>query len=206
MIVRVGNASGTLFDRTFMGYQVSEQNRLAQITAEIFVTAGLDGAINIDRESFNTAHPHYQAIVVWLHSAIRQLTNRQKEIGKGLRDEKRSNQAAQSQEAIETLAQTKAKARGSNEIAEVVLLDPADEKNAPSLRRTGKLALRKQRVVPPLNKKAAADPRSQALAEKKAAALAQILDAWGLLEGLSFDEQEQLIRDILDVALFEGEA
>ena len=206
VIVRVGNASGTLFDRTFMGYQVSEQNRLAQITAEIFVTAGLDGAINIDRESFNTAHPHYQAIVVWLHSAIRQLTNRQKEIGKGLRDEKRSNQAAQSQEAIETLAQTKAKARGSNEIAEVVLLDPADEKNAPSLRRTGKLALRKQRVVPPLNKKAAADPRSQALAEKKAAALAQILDAWGLLEGLSFDEQEQLIRDILDVALFEGEA
>jgi len=78
-MLRVGNASGALFDRTFMGYQTAEYQRTRQITAEIFVRAGLDGAINIDRESFNYAHPHYQYLVKWLHSALRQLTNRQKE-------------------------------------------------------------------------------------------------------------------------------
>jgi len=207
VIVRVGNASGTQFDPTFMGYQISELNRLAQITAEIFVTEGLDGAINIDRESFNTAHPHYQAIVVWLHNAIRQLTNRTKELGKFLLEEKRSKQSAVSQEAIESLAQTKAKARGSDDVAEVVLLDTKDEKEATKLRRGGKLALRKSHVIPPANphKRSPHDARRQALAEKKATAVTQILDAWGLLDDLSFEDQEKLIRDILDVTLFDGE-
>src|SRR6185295_2167592 len=90
VMIRVGDASGALFDRTFMGYQVSEQTRLRQITAEIFVRDGLDGAINLDRESYNYAHPHYQFIVKWLHSAIRQLTNRHKEVGSGIRQVKLS--------------------------------------------------------------------------------------------------------------------
>ena len=45
----------------------------------------------------------------------------------------------------------------------------------------------------------------EALVEKKAAAIAQILNAWQVLKGLSFEEQEQLIRDIVEVALFGGE-
>ncbi len=57
VMIRVGNAAGAPFDRTFLGYQVSEQTRLRQITAEIFVREGLDGAINLDRESFNYAAP-----------------------------------------------------------------------------------------------------------------------------------------------------
>src|ERR1017187_7843465 len=35
-LVRIHGSSGTLFDSTFMRYQVSEQNRLRQITCEIF--------------------------------------------------------------------------------------------------------------------------------------------------------------------------
>jgi hypothetical protein len=207
VIIRVGNASGTLFDPTFMGYQVSEQNRLRQITAEIFVTEGLDGAINIDRESFNTAHPHFQAINVWLHSALRQLTNRQKEIGKILLDEKRSRGTTKTGEAIEDMAAAKSKARGSEDTAEVILLDAKDEKEATAHRRGGKLAMRRQKILPEkTGKKAGAgDEVRRILAEKKAVAVAQILDAWGLLENLSFDEQEQLVRDILDVTLFEGD-
>jgi DNA mismatch endonuclease Vsr len=83
------DASGMVFDPHFMGYQVSEQVRLRQLTAEIFVQEGLDNAVNIDRESFNFAHPHYQLIVKWLHSAIKQFTNKQKSIGKELRENRR---------------------------------------------------------------------------------------------------------------------
>ncbi|WP_316357917.1 ATP-binding protein [Devosia sp.] len=81
-LVRVNGASGTLFDPEFMNYQVSEQTRKKQITCEIFVHKGLDGALNIDRESFNTSHPHYLYIQQWLHSAFRQFANEHKRLGR----------------------------------------------------------------------------------------------------------------------------
>ena len=59
VLIRVREASGTLFDRSFLNYQISEQNRLSQITAEIFVHTGLDSAINIDRESFKLQPPSF---------------------------------------------------------------------------------------------------------------------------------------------------
>ena len=204
VLVRIGNASGTLFDPTFMGYQVSEQTRLRQITAEIFVTAGLDGAINIDRESFNTAHFHYQAIVVWLHSAIRQLTNRQKEIGKQLRQDRLNSEAHQTKEELAELAKTKVKDLGVEDPAEVIMLASDEEAKAAPLRRDGKLVLRKSKVIPPSRalRQSKTEDHRQTFIEKKAAAVAQILDAWGLLDGLPFEQQEQLVRDILEVALF----
>ena len=78
VLVRIREASGTLFDPTFLNYQVSEQTRLRQITAEIFVDKGLDSAVNIDRESFNYSHPHFLYVQKWLHRALRLLTNRLK--------------------------------------------------------------------------------------------------------------------------------
>ena len=79
VLVRINGASGANFDDTFMKYQVSEQTRLNQTTSEIFVSSGLDAALNIDRESFNFAHPHYQIVSNWLHRALRQLANTTKE-------------------------------------------------------------------------------------------------------------------------------
>jgi hypothetical protein len=91
VLVRINNASGTLFDKSFMNYQVSELTRLRQITAEIFVSQGLDPALNIDRESFNFSHPHYQFLTRWVHLAIRQVTNRLKAMAKeGKRNRHRS--------------------------------------------------------------------------------------------------------------------
>ena len=78
VLVRIREASGTLFDPTFLNYQVSEQTRLRQITVEIFVDNGLDSAVNIDRESFNYSHPHFLYVQKWLHRALRLLTNRLK--------------------------------------------------------------------------------------------------------------------------------
>ncbi len=81
-IIRVNDASGTLFDPEFLNYQVSEQTRKKQVTCEIFVTEGLDGALNIDRESFNTSNPHYLYIQKWLHGAFRQFATMHKRLGR----------------------------------------------------------------------------------------------------------------------------
>ena len=87
-LIRVNDASGTLFDPEFLNYQVSEQTRKRQVTAEIFVDKGLDGALNIDRESFNTSHPHYLYIQKWLHNAFRQFATQHKKIGAVARKER----------------------------------------------------------------------------------------------------------------------
>jgi hypothetical protein len=85
VLVRINNANGTLFDETFMKYPISEQTRKNQITAEIFVNEGMDAALNIDRESFNYAHPHYQYLSKWLHNAFKQFATAHKKIGKEVR-------------------------------------------------------------------------------------------------------------------------
>jgi hypothetical protein len=205
VILRVGNASGALFDRTFMGYQVSEQTRTRQITAEIFVRQGLDAAINIDRESFNYAHPHYQYLVKWLHSALRQLANRHKEIGKRTRSEKLTVEGEKTREKVESQVESALKARGVEDIPEVVLLEPTRQSEARELRRQGVIALRKEVIVPASSGKlTATEAQRQKLAEKKAIAIVQLLHGWGLLEGLSYDDQEKLVRGIIDIVLVEG--
>ncbi|MBI5761124.1 MAG: ATP-binding protein [Planctomycetales bacterium] len=207
VMIRVGNASGAPFDRTFMGYQVSEQTRLRQITAEIFVREGLDGAINLDRESFNYAHPHYQFLVKWLHSALRQLTNRQKEVGSEVRSDRLAREGVKAHRKLERLVEKQLKDHGVEDLAEVVLLDPIRQSEAPDLRDQGVVALRKRFVLPESQavRQTAKEQERAAFMERKAVAIAQILHAWGLLESLSFQDQEKLVHDILEVAAAEVE-
>ena len=206
VMIRVGNASGAVFDPTFMGYQVSEQQRLRQITAEIFVREGLDGAINLDRESFNYAHPHYQFLVKWLHSALRQLTNRHKEIGSTIRKERMATQGKKARKKLEALVEQRLKTQGIDGVPEVVLLEPKDESNAPDLRDEG-IVVREEFAVPESKAVRQTGVQSQryAFLGRKAVAIAQILHAWGLMDSLSFEDQERLVHDILEVATLEGE-
>jgi hypothetical protein len=207
VVVRVGNASGAVFDRTFMGYQVSEQTRLRQITAEVFIREGFDGAINLDRESYNFAHPHYQFLVKWLHSALRQFANRHKEIGKDLRSKKKAKEGKQVRAALEKKVAELLESHGIEDVPEVVMLPPDETKRAASLRRSGVLVLNKSAVVPQstAQRKTDSNAEREATIEKKTIAIAQILDGWQVLKGLSYEEQEQLIRDIVEVALFGNE-
>jgi hypothetical protein len=207
VLVRVGNASGALFDRTYMGYQVSEQTRLRQITAEIFVHQGFDAAINLDRESFNFSHPHYQLLVKWLHSAIRQLTNRHKEEGKVVRKERLHTQGQQALKALDKKINEMLEARGVEDIAEVRLLTEDSKTTAAQLRREGTLAFRRSEVIPEPSGERKSDKKgvSTAIVERKVIAIAKILDAWGLLKELSHADQEKLLREIAEVMEFRGE-
>lgn len=206
VILRVGNASGALFDADFMGYETSELTRKSQVTAEIFVSEGLDDAINLDRESFNYAHPHYQFLTKWLHSAFRQFSNRHKELGKQLRSSRLSHEAAQSREKVAVKVRAALKSRGIEDVPEVELLEPARKAEAAKLRRAGKIVLHREAVIPASSQTRHTEVEANRLklAEKKAIGIAQLLHGMGLLADLSFAEQEKLIRDILEIVLLEN--
>jgi hypothetical protein len=205
VMLRVGNASGATFDSTFMGYQVSEQTRLRQITAEIFVHTGLDGAINLDRETFNFAHPHYQFLVKWLHSAIRQVTNKNKAVGKSIRDRSRAEASSKAKQAVENLVTEKLANVGVDDVAEVSLVNSDSQTDLSEIRDEGALVLDKSYVLPEQTnkRKTGVAKQKSEMRERKAVALAQLLYGWGLFDDLTFEEQQTLVRDILELVLLE---
>jgi len=201
VILRVGNASGALFDPEFMNYEVSEIARKSQITAEIFVRTGLDDAINLDRESFNFAHPHYQFIMRWLHSAFRQLSNRQKDLSKQIRTVRRSGETSATKEKLTTQVEKALESRGIEDVPEVIILATQRKSEAPKLRQQGKMVLIREEVVPRTDQGRTTEKSKaeQEIAERKAIAITQLLQGMGLLKSLSFSEQEKLVRDIMNI-------
>jgi hypothetical protein len=145
VLVRIRGASGALFDPTFFKYQVSEQTRLRQITSELFVHRGLDAALNIDRESFNFAHPHLQLVTLWLHGAIRQLTNRLKEEAAKLRlSRKEEDASAERDQLNSTVIRIWHSRRGSDPVPDVVITE--NNAQAQEARREGSIALSRARA------------------------------------------------------------
>ncbi|TDH38113.1 ATP-binding protein [Pseudohoeflea suaedae] len=186
-IIRVREASGTLFDARFADYQVSEQSRLRQITAEIFVLEGLDGAINIDRESFNYSHPHYIYIQKWLHRALRLLANRLKHIaGEDLERERREQKTQTAEATLQSAYDIWTSRRGAE----------AD----PPFRKT---------EIPQLP--AAVAEASMVWKQEPAAdhvtlatSISVVLEAYGVLSDLRQEERAELVNDLIKVMQTHG--
>lgn len=180
VLVRVRGASGTLFDQSFLRYQVSEQTRLRQITAEIFVNDGLDAAINIDRESFNYSHPHYLYIQRWLHRCLRLLVNRLKAIAAADLEAERSSR-------LQRAAQ--------NLIEEALLIWEqrcGADSDPPVADLTGTF-------LPPDVAGVPLDWGFQS-SVPKATAIAIILEAYGLLSRTEEHERGNLVRNLIKLA------
>ena len=198
VLVRINGSSGALYDDTFMKYQVSEQTRLRQITSEIFVSKGMDAALNIDRESFNFAHPHYQIVSNWVHRSLRQITNTHKAIG----DVRRARiRALETDAATNRLDQfvakkwTEAKGVDNEGPPDVELVDSESEVNL--LRSSGNLAFRKS-ALPAV--RPAGPPRQPGIDRVAILkGLATVLDAYGVLDNLSFARQHELLNALLAV-------
>jgi len=181
VLLRVREASGTLFDRRFMNYQVSEQTRLAQITAEIFVQDGLDGAINIDRESYNYSHPHYIFIQKWLHRALRLFISRLKYVAdEDLAAEKMHTAQVKRAATLETALNVWAERQGKEADPPAILAHPAQGGSAT------------YKVDNWLDSIAEGD---KPLAE----ALAVVLEAYNLLPELRSDRRASLVTDLIKV-------
>jgi Histidine kinase-, DNA gyrase B-, and HSP90-like ATPase len=204
-LVRIHGSSGTLFDPTFMRYQVSEQTRLRQITCEIFVTEGLEAALNIDRESFNNAHPHSIYITNWLHSALRQLASMQKRLASEVREETRGVKKEVVVSDIQRIALSVWREQTS---------DPASSPPAVHLAKRGEKRPAKEEtyvfersevVQAPARKQTPREKKRAVILEEKLKAAAQVLAAFGLLDKLTTAKQEQLLRAIYEILQSPGE-
>jgi len=208
LMVRIGDASGTLFDDTFLHYEVSEQTRLRQITAEVFISEGLDAALNIDRESFNYSHPHLQFLTKWVYRALRQVATKHKAIGSELKAAARDEHAEQVREALQqVVGETLSKASGADEEPPaVVFVDDERSSEAKQARKGGAIVFPKRVLedFPESERRGARVERQRSHFEEQLKAVAQILDAYGLLQQLTYRQQEELLRAIARVFLTGG--
>lgn len=197
VLIRINGASGTLFDETFMKYQVSEQTRLRQIIAEVYVIQGLDAALNIDRESFNYAHPHYLFIQRWVHEALRQLTNQHKKLATNIRQTKLEKKGEASISEIHTVVLEEWQ-EATDELEEpptVVFSSGSETPRATS----SELVVDRNVVFAAIEAKKRKTVKSvlqKKSLEEKISGIAQILVAYGLLDGMSRERQSALLRAI----------
>lgn len=207
VLVRINGASGALFDDTFMKYQVSEQTRLRQITAEIFVTRGLDAALNIDRESFNFAHPHYVLLSKWLHRALRQVANTHKALSEAVRSSEAAIRQAADTDRLQQFAQRSwhsSRRNASDRPPAIEVVAGVDA--AASRRQQGIMAFDRTKLtatVPPPSKKAGDEAQRR---EAKLKAVATILDGFGVFEDMPYEEQHRLLNSILAVFFDDAQA
>lgn len=189
VLIRIRGASGTLFERTFLNYLVSEQTRLRQITAEIYIHEGLDSAINIDRESFNYSHPHFLFLQKWLHKALRLLVNRLKAIAK------------------EDLARDKERLRDQTLEYALRIWDRRLGEDADSPFPEGAIA------TPPSEvgeveiewpTKQIRTARGRPAGPVRISALMAILEAYGVLSRLELEDRALLVSDILGIPETDG--
>ena len=184
VLIRIRGASGTLFDPTFLNYQVSEQTRLRQITAEIFVHEGLDSAVNIDRESFNYSHPHFLFIQKWLHRALRLLANRLKAVA--------SADLARAKAELRDDALTYALrvwSRRFGHDADPPFADPS-EQSLPTEVGGADIEWPSAGVL---------TSKGKAAGTVRVHALLAILEAYGVLSSLAIEDRARIISDILGI-------
>jgi len=199
-LVRIHGSSGTLFDPTFMRYQVSEQTRLRQITCEIFVSEGLDSALNIDRESFNNAHPHAVYITKWLHSALRQLATAQKRLASEAREQTREESKGVAVTEIQRVAVDLWKQETDDPASKPPAIEISNEIHKSAASTAEAYVFNRALVIPDRARVTTQKTRAHnAILEEKLKAIAQVLASFGLLDAVPKRKQEKLLKAIFEI-------
>ncbi|WP_110241658.1 ATP-binding protein [Nocardioides gilvus] len=189
VLIRVNEASGTSFDPDFLLYPVTERQRMAQITCEIFITEGFDGALNIDRESFNFAHPHVVALTRWVHRSLRTVIAEQKRLGKAARTRKRAaDMSAQAERAQDIIDELWLRVRGEDAGAPEVTFSSTGRAEAEGIR------LDPDKVLGDFS---GANWIERRIAEQlKIGSIARLLDAYELLDDLKQEDRDELLASV----------
>ena len=159
---------------------------------------GLDAALNIDRESFNYSHPHYQFLMKWVHNALRQLANTHKALASTVRGEKQKVQQTQRIGALTEKVERALKDAGidtEEEIPDVIFTTGEPGKLA-TKRKQGVLAFDGNVVfqdVPEQLRATAPNRARREYLEEKTKAVARILDAYGVFDNMKYAKQQELL-------------
>jgi hypothetical protein len=71
VMVRIKNVGVGYYDPRFLDYPWNQGPREKWVTGEIFVSSGLEDALNVDRDSFNRFHPEFRAVQEHLHAILK---------------------------------------------------------------------------------------------------------------------------------------
>jgi len=201
VLVRVHGASGVLYDERFMDYQTAELNRLKQITGEVFILKGMDPALNIDRESFNVSHPHYQYVAKWVHNSIRQITNLLKEIGKKSINHEQASLRMKANSALAERINAIWQHTGDDlqSPPEISIFTKDGSQAELQFRSEGGMAFH----LPPTDLQRAESGGQNTIpsATDQAKAIMTVLVAYGLLESVPYARQQQVFEDIIGILL-----
>ncbi|MEV6928201.1 ATP-binding protein [Dactylosporangium sp. NPDC051485] len=193
--IRINDASGIPFDPTFLSFPIAETQRLPRITCEIFVTEGLDGALNIDRESFNFAHAHVRALTKWLHSALRKVIAEEKRVAASARRQRRSVETTRSVDEVREIVE---------EVRRQRLGPDLDDPPAVTFVSSGRSSSQPPGAYQyPRSVVAAAGANYQERENKAVAfvtAITQVLDAYGLLDDLAPEDRTLLLKSIKEIS------
>lgn len=196
-LIRINGANGTLFDSSFLDYQVSEQTRLRQLSGEVFAIKGLDSSLNIDRESFNIAHPHFQYLKRWMHNALRQFMSKHKALSKDSAALQNKIKIDQVKSDIDSVVVSFTKSRS------VRFYSTTKVGKAPLLDEPGTISINRESVVTKARNATSTEKARMGLHEEKLVAVADILESYGLLSSLTADEVERLIGAIGKIFLMD---
>lgn len=67
ILIRIKDVAIGNYDKSILKYPREEGPIFSMVSGEIFIEEGLENALNIDRNSFNETHPHYQKLQSELH-------------------------------------------------------------------------------------------------------------------------------------------
>lgn len=196
-LIRINGASGTLFDSSFMRYQVSEQTRLRQITCEIFIHEGFDSALNIDREAFNYAHPHAVYLTRWLHSALRQLASAQKRVANEIRGQSRTEAHTQQLNDIQKIALEVWQEETRDIDSTPPSISIKDQSTQQELLSEADITYNRSVIIP--KKEVKQNKVELRILDEKLKAITQVLASFRLLDNLSKIKQEKLLKAIYQI-------
>lgn len=200
VMVRIADASGTRFDETFFSYQVQELRRLNQTSAEIFVRTGLDAALNIDRESFNFGHPHAKILSSWVHRALRQVANTQKRLAQKERDQEREETSASQTSSLQRIVERRVEEIAGREPKQVKILAEVDDEVIMQERASGNIVITKESIQPALPEgRGVQQQQNQIIVTEKMKSIVQVLEAFGVLDDLTYEKRQLLITTIAEI-------
>jgi hypothetical protein len=196
VLIRVHDATGSMFDPTFLNFPVSEQRRMTQITCEVFITQGFDGAINIDRESFNYAHPHVVTLTRWLHESLRRLIAIEKRIAADALEKRRSAGAERTKHQADEVVQDlwrKARSEDGTEPPAVAFTDRLNSERT----EQDSYSFPRSEVIGEYSGPNSRQRRANA--EDRLAKIVQVLAAFEVLDHLMPEEQANMLAAISEI-------
>ncbi|MFI5563348.1 ATP-binding protein [Amycolatopsis japonica] len=197
VMVRVHDASGMKFDPEFFRFPVAEQRRMSQISCEIFILEGFDGALNIDRESFNFAHPHAVLLLKWIHASLKRVIAVQKRVASAALKERRKSKAQDIDKKGASVARREWQSRHDDgtDPPDIVFSDEGSVPNGND--STAAYVFDRRQVAGQLT-----GPNwknRQETLENKLVQIAKILAAYSVLDSLSRESQADLMAAIREV-------